>query len=386
MNLLYLAAFVPEPVRDGDMVRARFTLTALAKRHRIFAFFLDPTGRGIVPPVIRRLTVDAVAVPISGTTLRGLGAALSGRSAHAYAFHDPAARAAFNSVMSRWPVEAAFVHRIRMMPFIEHLDLPYILDGTDCLGDYYRRAVGLSGWRRAYAAIDGPRVAALEVRWGSRARAVLAITDAERSRFRAEGVRAPIHVVPNGLDTRTLSGRANLRSRDLVFVGNLDYPPNRQGLDWFLREVAPRIARADVTLQVVGGGRIGPFESMIASSGLTVRFHGFRPAVQEYYREAAAAICPLPLAAGLQNKAVQAMACGTAVVATPNVAAAIGARPGREALVGGTPPAFAAACRLLLDRPALRRRLGDAGRRLVTSRFGLPVAERVLFRAVESLG
>ncbi len=386
MNLLYLAAFVPDPIRDGDIVRARFTLTALAKRHRIYGFFLDPTGRGIIPPVIQRLVTDAVAVPVAGMAWRGIRAALSGRTAHAYAFHAPAARAAFGSAISRWPVDAAFVHRIRMMPFLEALDLPYVLDATDCLGEYYRRATGLQGWRRAYAALDGPRVARAERAWGNRSKGVLAITRAERDRFRAEGVRAPIHVVPNGLDTGFWSGRPDLRSRNLVFVGNLDYPPNRQGLAWFLRDVAPRIGRADVGLSVVGGGNTAPFRDLVRSCGLAVRFHGFRPEIRDHLKRAAMAVCPLPLAAGLQNKAVQAMSCRTPVVATPNVARAIGAVAGRDLLAGSTPAAFAAACRLLLDRPVLRRGLGESGRRVVARRFGMPVAERALHAAVAALG
>jgi glycosyltransferase involved in cell wall biosynthesis len=166
-----------------------------------------------------------------------------------------------------------------------------------------------------------------------------------------------------------------------VFVGNPGYPPNREGLRWFLHEIAPRIGTR-FGLDVVGDG--APVADPPA--GVSVRSHGFRRDIRPWLRGAAAAVCPLRLAAGLQNKAVQAMACGTPVVATPNVGRSLGARAGRDMLLAPTAGSFAAACRALLDRPALRRRIGTAGRRLALRLCALPAAERELERAVARLG
>lgn len=379
MNLLYLCAFVPFPVTDGDHVRAEFSLRALAKRHRIYGFFLDPDGAG-TPRELRKLCAGIERFPMPpGRILMGaFRSLLRGESIHAHAYCHSRARAALIAAVRRWPVEAIHVHRIRMMPYAEGLGLPYVLDATDCLGHYFRQSLQLGGRRRLYASLDGARVAGMERKWGNAAVATLVTTPIEKRRMRAEGVAGSrIRVVPNGIDLDYWSpGKSGKRGRELVFLGNLKYPPNQKGLEWFLREIAPRIAaaRPGLRITVVGGG---PGAGLLRSSKrcrMRVVFSGFDPDPRPALRRAFAMICPLPLASGLQNKAVQALACGTPLVTTRNVAKALTARAGKDLLAGDSPDEFAGCIIRLADDPGLARSISTAGRRLAARRFGFGAA------------
>src|SRR6185503_14052673 len=164
MNLLYLCAFIPSPVDDGDKVRAMWTLRALSRRHRLFGFFLAPDGRTALPAEVASLCADAVVLPQGRLTraagaLRALGA---GKSLHAETFWNAAAQRRLDAACASWPVAAVHVHRLRMMPYAERLGLPYVLDCTDSISDYYAHPAQLSGWRRIYARLDHARVAAAE--------------------------------------------------------------------------------------------------------------------------------------------------------------------------------------------------------------------------------
>ncbi|MEK7475889.1 MAG: glycosyltransferase [Candidatus Coatesbacteria bacterium] len=386
MNLLYLAAFVPHPVTDGDKVRAFWTLRALARRHRVHAFFLDPEGQGRIPGPVGALCAD-VRVFTFPRSMRASGAllgALQGLPVHSYAFWNRSAQAELDRVVARWRPSACHVHRIRMMPYAERLGLPYVLDATDSIAAYYRRSASLRGWRRAYARFDARRVEVAERRWGNAAKAVLAITREERANLVRLGIRSPVCVAPNGIDlVHWRMSRSRRVPGLLAFVGNLGYPPNVKGLEWFALRIAPMIAARvpGARLVVAGGGLTPALRASVSRSPMPIRFAGFVQDLRPFLGSASAVVCPLPLAAGLQNKAVLAMACGAPVVATSNVARAIGARSGHEAAVADSPAGFASATVGLLASRGQGRRLALGARRLIERRFGDDAARVGIDRA-----
>lgn len=391
MRLLYLCAFVPYPVRDGDCVRADITLRALSKRHKVFGFFLDPDGRGRVPGELRKLCEGAVVVPV-GRLHRALGVIrglLRGYPMNAGGFWSWKAARLLGRSVRKWGIEGVHVHRLRMMPYADRVGKPYILDATDSLAHYFRQVRERPwGWRRVYARLDYPALRHFERRWANQSAATLAITTGEAEKISKLGVHKPVVVVPNGFDIRHWShvGPAR-RGREAIFLGNLDYPVNASGLEWFLREIAPRVARLapGTLLTVAGGGSSARFRPLIEKARMEVRFTGFLDDVRPALWRASAMLCPLPDAVGLQNKAVQALACGTPVVATSNVAKSLGAEPGVEISVADDPEIFARlVARLVRDR-AMRGRLGRAGRRMAVRSFSEKCVSRSLIRAESAL-
>ncbi|MBN1977014.1 MAG: glycosyltransferase [Anaerolineae bacterium] len=77
---------------------------------------------------------------------------------------------------------------------------------------------------------------------------------------------------------------------------------------------------------------------------------------------------PIPYGVGIQNKVLEAMACGTPVVATPQAVSALDVVDGQHALVADGPVPFAAAVLRLLGDANLCKYLGDSGRCYVEQR------------------
>jgi glycosyltransferase involved in cell wall biosynthesis len=77
------------------------------------------------------------------------------------------------------------------------------------------------------------------------------------------------------------------------------------------------------------------------------------------------AVVPLRIARGVQNKVLEALAMGKAVVASPPALEGLRAEPGVHALTASTPAEWADRVSRLLDDERLRRQLGSAGRRYV---------------------
>ena len=149
-----------------------------------------------------------------------------------------------------------------------------------------------------------------------------------------------------------------------------------KGLVPLLEAVAKLRTERDVELTVIGrpqeGGRVDKAITRLGLSDVVHCVSGISDdALARLYGQAEVAVVP-SLYEGFSLPAIEAMACGVAVVATTG-----GALPEVVGTDGETgllvapddPGALAGAIARLLDDPALRARLGAAGRERVINRF-----------------
>ena len=154
-----------------------------------------------------------------------------------------------------------------------------------------------------------------------------------------------------------------------LFVGALDYAANLDGVSWFCREVWPAVRREhrDVVFRLVGsrpGAEARRFGSLPG-----VELVGEVADVRPYLRDAAVVVVPLRVARGIQNKVLEGMAMGKAVIATPAALEGIGAVPGEHAWQAATADEWTQLLAQALSDPARCRSLGAAARRFVEERF-----------------
>ena len=174
------------------------------------------------------------------------------------------------------------------------------------------------------------------------------------------------YAIPNGVDLEYFRPTdAAGDEAGCVFVGALDYRPNIDAACWFCREAWPEIRRRrpDVRLLLVGRKPAAAVRRLAAVPGVEVV--GQVPDVRPYLTRAAVAVNPLRIARGLQNKVLEAMAMGKAVVASPQALAGLRRRDEAPALCAATTPEWVEIVANLLDQPERRRRLGAEGRRFV---------------------
>ena len=104
----------------------------------------------------------------------------------------------------------------------------------------------------------------------------------------------------------------------LVFTGYMDYFANEDGVDWFCKNVFSKIKAEipDVQFYIVGNRPTRKVINLSKIDGVYVT--GYVEDIREYYWMATICVIPLRIARGLQNKVLEAMATGNAVVATSN--------------------------------------------------------------------
>jgi glycosyltransferase involved in cell wall biosynthesis len=207
---------------------------------------------------------------------------------------------------------------------------------------------------------------------------VLAITDHERAALLDEAPEASVAVVPNVHEPRGSIPGPEAR-RDLFFIGGFEHHPNVDAVQWFSREVLPRVrARLpEVVFRVVGSK---PTREVQALASNQVEVAGYVADVDPWFERARVFVSPLRFGAGMKGKIGQAMSHGLPVVTTTIGAEGMGLVDGEHALVADDPEAFAAAVVRVYQDEALWGRLSRSARRHIEANFSEAALRPVLAR------
>ena len=231
-----------------------------------------------------------------------------------------------------------------------------------------------SGWRRiTLRRFYG--FTRMQRRVAPRLERVLTVSAVSRHQI-VEHLRVPeqhIHVVPIGIDLARFSPAPHVPRAPgrIVTIASADVP--LKGLLPLVEAVAKLRAEREIELVVIGSARPGgAVATAIDEYDLqgTVRFTGRIPEAElvDQVRSAQVAVVP-SLFEGFSLPLVEAMACGTPVVATTAGALPEVAGSAATLVPPGDPQALAIAIGGLLDDPVRRAALAAAGREHVVGNY-----------------
>lgn len=188
-----------------------------------------------------------------------------------------------------------------------------------------------------------------------------------------------VAVVGNGIDTTYFQPGSWCRTRrSLVFIGVMDYAPNRDAALWLGREIFPRLYQScpDLTLALVGMSPPAEVQALGDIPGITVT--GTVSDVRPYLAEAFCFVCPMRLGAGLKNKILQALAVGIPVISTKAGADGLDMTPGVHYLEANTPDEYLQQVTRLIEDAELGERLIRNGQEFVRQGFSWEVQAETL--------
>lgn len=251
---------------------------------------------------------------------------------------------------------------------------PVVWDSVDCITHLFSQSVRGRRDRlgRIINQIELSRTRRAESRLAGAFDKVLVTSEIDKSALlRLAGDKADarhIDVLANGVDLEYFTPGADERDPNtLVFSGKMSYHANESAVLHLVRDVMPRVwaARPSARLVVVGKDPSRRLQAALAPLGARVVLTGTVPDLRPYLRQAALSVVPLVYGAGCQNKVLEAMACGTPVVATAQAVSALSVASGRDVCVADGAEQFAAAVIDLLGDRDAQARIGRAGRRYV---------------------
>ncbi len=409
MKLLFLTPQLPHPPHQGTTLRNFNLVRQLAPRHTIdLLTFHDPTQplelgplrelcrrvESVAPPprpTLARLR-DTLATPLPDMALRLESAAM-------HALISRRLREERYDVVQIEGIEVAQYGRhvadVQPRPaliFDDH-NCEYLLQKRNALTDLRQP----QRWPAAgYSLVQWQKLRRYEAHICRSANATLAVSPADADALHSLAPQLDITVIPNGIDLdlyqpahpQSLSLSPSLSPPTLVFTGKMDYRPNVDAVLWFAQSVLPLVQQEvpNVRFQIVG---LAPHARLKVLRGdPAIEITGAVDDVRPYIERAAAYVIPLRVGGGTRFKALEAMACGQAVVSTSLGVEGIGVQNGRELLLADEPRAFAeAVLRLLRARAAgdpLIGKLAANARAFVEQRYGwsqiVPKVEEVYER------
>lgn len=385
MKILMICHRLPYPPNKGEKIRSYHELKYLAERHDLWCAALtddEPSADEVecVRAMCRAVAVAKVRPAVAA--LRGaLSVTVGGTFTEGY-FRTHRLR----DVVDQWSREVRFDAVLAFGSSVARLGLRVdaprrIVDFCDIdsakWSSYAKLARGPKRW--LYQA-EANRLARCELELARAYDVALVISPREASAFRAIEQRlgaseagAPpcrVRVVRNGIDLEAYPFAPLPAGPPTVgFVGTMDYPPNVDAVCWFAESVWPRVRERvpDARFLVVGRSPSHQVRALAERAGIDVT--GSVRDIVAYLHEMHVCVVPTRIVHGLQNKVLEAMAAGRAVVVTPPVAESIGEEPTPGLLVAAEPSEFAARVSgLLCDREACRTS-GEAGRSFVAERF-----------------
>jgi sugar transferase (PEP-CTERM/EpsH1 system associated) len=369
--ILYLVHRVPYPPDKGDRIRSFHILKFLSRQFRVHLAALadEPVSDDSVA-VLRNHCERLALVPLPRTRgLRMLMSLTRGRTLSEGAFDSPQLRATLQGWCRDTSYSACLISASSLVPYLQLPELqkvPALVDLVDVDSQKWSQYAATSRPPMSWLfGLEGRRLRRLEKPLPSWARAVTLVTEAEVELYRQFCEEGQVQAVTSGVDLEYFQPMPTPTEVGCVFVGALDYLPNIDGAVWFCREIWPEIHRRHSQAKIAVVGR-RPAAAVRRLAGLPgVDVIGPVPDVRPYYAQAAVVVAPLRIARGVQNKLLEALAMGKAAVATPQALKALKAEPGVHLLAAESAREWQEAILLLLNDPALRQRLGSAGRRFV---------------------
>jgi glycosyltransferase involved in cell wall biosynthesis len=342
---------------------ARLTEELQSRGVEVALVITDAQDPAAVPPGLTMLAT----VPRNTSLLRSLlatpGALLRGAPVFFAFYRRRNARVAVAGAVASWRPDIVWTHGVAGAAAVSGAvdDARLVLDLSDAEPDRFARlAATVGGVRGLLWRLDARRVRRWAAQQLPRLRAVTVVSDADRAVYAESAPTARFVIVPNGVDASD-QPRPDPESGTAVFLGDLDYPPNTEGVGWFVTHVLPRTPGL-VELQVVGRGR--------APQGERVRALGFVDDLATVWAAATVMVVPIHSGGGSRLKVLDAFGAGVPVVSTTFGVSGIDAEPERDFACADSPEEFAdRLAELLADAPR-RRELAANAHRLVVEHYG----------------
>jgi len=393
-RILAVTSRLPFPPREGHQLRAWHVLRALASKHEVTLLSFQrnddlPAEAASLHAAMTRVETFRIPGERSRTALaRAAVRGMLTPTPFLVAKYDAPALRTRLTALAR---DADLVH-FDMLPLIAHADC--VPDGVPVTLNAHnvehrllatRARIETRAWARRFLAAQVAKLHAFERHACERADAVLACSDIDAQGLREMAPQCNVHVVANGVDLDANQPAAHAPDPDrLVFVGQMGWFPNRDGVEWFLREVFPRILARRPSTRFELVGKADGFE-IPDNVRANVDLAGFVDDLRPHVHDASVYVVPLRAGSGTRLKVLEAMALGKAIVTTRVGSEGIALQHDRSALYADDPEAFAGAVLSLLGSPARVTELGIEARRLAEDEYGWDAIGARLLRAYEPL-
>ena len=251
--------------------------------------------------------------------------------------------------------------------------LPIVWDSVDSISLLFRQAMvqSKSMFSRGLTRFELSRTERYESWLLDQFDQVLVTSENDKNAFLSlseqDGKESGVEVLPNGVDLGYFKPVEGIErnKKDIVLSGKMSYHANVTMVMGFVQDIMPLVWEKHADVQVWIVGKDPPQTLQVLADNPNIHVTGTVDDIRPYLQMATLSASPISYGAGIQNKVLEAMACATPVIATPQAVSALGVKAGEEVVAASNANSFAENVIALLEEPERREEIGKAGRRFV---------------------
>lgn len=393
MKILWLSHLIPFPPKGGVLQRSYNMIREMARIHQItlVAFnqkgFLENSLPGEKYPLqaARRELSEFVDFPVildipedkapMGRYLVAFKALLKGEAYNMAWLKSSDAASEIRKLLTAESYDAVHVDTISLCVYFDLLkDCRVVLNHHNFESQMLRsRAEVESNWlKRFYYKVESSRLLKSEQEFCRKSDLNLACSADDASDMEERLQVQNFISIPNGVDVSYFYPREDFHrlENSIVIVGGLSWYPNREAVEYFIRDIWPVIKRnfPEMRVDIIGRNPTNEMK-LFAQNDSSVFFHGFVDDVRDYLWRSQFYLCPIRTGGGTKLKILDALAAGCCIIADPFACKGIEVENGEHVLFAESPDEYVLHIqRLIRDRDeetALRK----AGPELIKKRY-----------------
>lgn len=347
--LLYLCHRIPYPPNKGDKIRSYHLLKFLREHYQVYlGAFIDDPEDWQHEPLVAEMCADSCFIKLNPgrAKIKSLTGLLTGQALTLPYYNSGPMADWVKDKVTQHHISKVVVYSSSMAQYILGNEKSYdrkVIDLVDIDSDKWQQYSERKKWPLSWVyRREGEKLLAYEKKVAEVFDSSLFVSSAEAELFQkmAPQVAEKVSFYNNGVDTIYFSPEINSPTpyqsteKVLVFTGAMDYWPNIDAVTWFAKKVFPSIKQKhpDVKFYIVGSNPAEDVQRLGNDDGVVVT--GRVADVRPYLKHALAAVAPMRIARGIQNKVLEAMAMAKPAIVTQQALEGIRAEHGREILLG----------------------------------------------------
>ena len=363
MRIFVLLSRIPYPLEKGDKLRAFHQIKVLSEKHEIILCALNPLRKADKQKAFEQLqpycrSVNFIDLPAGGRVINILKAYFSGLPLQSGYFYSRRAAEKIKALIAEYQPDHLFAQLSRTARYLMDIPVKKTLDYQDAFSYGLKRRADKAGWlMKPVFRMEYKRMEAFEKEIFDRFDNKIIISEQDRDLIPHPG-KDTITVIRNGVDMEFFHPLSRKKSQEIVFTGNMNYPPNVDAAQFLAKEIMPLVWQEEPETRLLLAGA-SPHTKVKSLQNRKIKVSGWLDDIREAYAGSEIFIAPMRMGTGLQNKLLEAMAMKIPCITTPLANAALKAREKEEILTGNSAKELAEELLFLLKNPQERQKLAE---------------------------
>lgn len=371
MKLLIITSRFPYPLDKGDKLRAYYQIKELSKNNEIF--LISTTEYDIKKQDIDKLKIFCKEVIIYKLQkwkifINICMGVLSSKPFQIKYFYQRKIHNKIKMDISRIAPNHIFCQLIRSVLYVkdEHF-YNKTLDYMDCLSEGIKRRIPFTKILRPILKIEYKRLKIFENLAFEYFNNHIIISENDRSYIYHEQ-RDKIKIVTNGIDSNFFKAKEFKKKFDIVFVGNLSYPPNVIASMYIINELLPELSKTFPNISILISGA-NPHKSLQKLNKKNITILPWVDDIRESYLSGKIFLAPMLNGTGLQNKLLEAMSLELPCITSELANKSLQAENSKNILIARTKLEYIEHISQLLYNEDRAKNLGENARNFILNNY-----------------